>query len=488
MIAGNSYRRVPENRSSRPSVNLLSSINPTQEPLRGSDYLGDAALYILCLSAFGAPALADVATALLVIAFLAAAPRARVLLREPVVLLALAGTAYGLVHTLVAGLLSPQHAGLYWEGLTSWLKLLLFIPVAFFSRGEERKLDLLLLLLLAGLLFRILFRMDWTTLIADPGEILNLRPGFGLPALAFALYSGAGLIGLATVGRRLLEGEPGSQTRNPLAPAFWAFAACILLLGLSLAAARSGWLALLVAMPVALWVSRGRQPPAEAQVETRRWLKLAVGLTVAAVVVIGSQRTFERAAWELNALTASPPGPEQTPLTSDRVRLNGLRFGVETWMERPWFGWGADASGHLLGSADPAGLRFHDGARLEHLHNTYLEILVQFGAVGLFLVAALLLALAQGLRLACRDGRSSSRYCGFFLGVLVMVLIWSLFEYRLPHRDWRVFWMVVGGAAYGHLLLRLPGLMPRDATPSETPGTGISARRPARAGARHESA
>lgn len=454
-------------------MNLPSAINPTHTPLWGSDRSGDAALYILCLTAFGAPAVAEVATALLVLAFLAAAPRARGLLQEPVVLLALAGAAYGLVHTLVSGLLSPPHAGLYWEGLTSWLKLLLFIPVAFFSRGDEHKLDLLLLLLLAGLLFRMLFRMDWATLIGDPGEILNLRPGFGLPALAFALYSGAGLIGLATVGRRLPDSGPRAPTRNPLAMAFWAFAAGILLLGLSLTAARSGWLALLVAMPVALWVSRATPSTTRAQGRVQTWMKFAAALAVAVLVLLGAQRTFERAAWELNALTTSPSGSEQPPLTSDRVRLNGLRFGVETWLERPWFGWGAGASGHLLESADPDGLRFDDGAQLEHLHNTYLEILIQFGAIGLLLVAALPLALARGLRSSRRNGQIAPRYCGFFLGILVLVLIWSLFEYRLPNRDWRVFWMIVAGSACGFLLDRLPGPMPRDTPSSEAGRTDL---------------
>jgi len=452
-------------------VNALSSTTPPHAPLPWGDRVGDAALYILCLGAFAAPAAAETATVLLLLAFLAAHPRARTLLHEPIVVLALAATCYGLLHTLVASMLAPQHAGLYWAGLARWLKLLLFIPFAFFSRGDERKLDVLLLLLLCGLLIRVLLRMDWPTLLTDPGQVLDLRPGFGLPALAFALYSGAGLIGLATVGRRLLDRRPAAPTRDPLPAVFWTLAACVLLLGLSLTASRSGWLALLAAAPFALWAARGNRAPARVRGRSRHWLKIAAGLTVALLVLLGSQRTFERAAWELAALTASVSGGEQNPLTSDRVRLNGLRFGVEAWLQHPVFGWGANATGNLLESGDQEGLRFHDSKALEHLHNTYLELLVQFGAVGLLLVAALLLLFAHRLRISCRTGHMSPGYCGFFLGILLLVLIWSLFDYRLPHRDWRVFWTIIAGSACGFLLNQLPGIAPLDTSTSATAST-----------------
>lgn len=452
-------------------MNPLSSTTPPNTPLHWGDRIGNAALYVLCLGAFAAPAAAEMATVLLLLAFMAASRRARALLQEPIVVLALAGACYGLLHTLIAGMFAPQHAGLYWVGLASWLKLLLFIPFAFFSRGDERKLDVLLLLLLCGLLLRMLFRMDWLTLLVDPGQILDLRPGFGLPALAFALYSGAGLIGLATVGRRLLDRRAGAPTRDPLPVAFWILATCVLLLGLGLASARSGWLALVVAMPIALWVARVETSPDQGR--TRPWLKVAAGLAVVTLVMLSSQRTFERAAWELAALTASVSGGEQSPLTSDRVRLNGLRVGVEAWLQHPFFGWGANATGGILESGDPEGLRFHDSKGLEHLHNTYLEILVQFGAVGLLLVAALLLVFAHRLRRSYQAGHISSRYCGFFLGILVLILIWSLFDYRLPHRDWRVFWMIIAGSAYGFLLNRHPGMAPLDLTASASARTHL---------------
>ena len=72
------------------SVSPQTSIAPPLAPRPWSDRVANAALYLLCLTAFAAPAGAEVATVLLTLAFLSAAPRARLLLREPVVLLALA--------------------------------------------------------------------------------------------------------------------------------------------------------------------------------------------------------------------------------------------------------------------------------------------------------------------------------------------------------------------------------------------------------------
>jgi O-antigen ligase len=434
-----------------------------------SERIGQAALYLLCFSAYLAPAGSEAATVLLLLAFLLALPRARLPWREPVMLLALAGAAYGVLHTLILGLMRPGYPSPEWSALSDWLKLLLFVPVAHFSRGDERSPELPLLLTLIGLMLGMLIRTDWGLLMRDPEALITSRPGFGVPALAFALYSGAGLLGLLTVGRRLLRPGSGGAGRGLLAAAFWTLATASLFIGLSMTSARSGWLALLAALPVALWASRDRRPGPGARRRAPPWWQVAVGLALAVMVTLGAQRALERGSWVLEGAATGAGGDAPAALASDRIRWKALVYGLEMWSERPWFGWGAGVSDQLIESSAGGDLRFDDGVWLVHLHNTYLEILVQYGAAGLLVTGAFLLILALGVRDACRDGRLSAAYCGFFAGVAVLVLVWSLFDYRLPNRDWRVFWMLAAGLAYGLLLRSPPAPAPGPATPSPKP-------------------
>ena len=419
--------------------------------------LGMGALYGLCLSAFLAPAAAEVATLLLVLAFFAALRRESLAWREPVLAVALFGAGYGILHTLLWSQARPEWRSLYWEGLGDWLRLLLFLPVAFFSRGDERRLGRLLLLLLVGGLLGMARQADWSLLRQGLDAWAARRPGFGLPALMFALVSAVGLLGLLSVGWRLLDGSR-TGPRAWLAGAFWAVAVGCLGLGLGLTAARSGWLALAGAVPVSLWVWWCQRPlrqgsgRAPVRSGTAVWRRVVLVLALGALAAFASQWTLERAGREWSSAPQAPP-------TSNYLRRAALEFGIEKWRQRPLLGWGAESSGALIAESGRDDLLFREGIWVRHLHNTYLEILVQFGLFGLLISAGCLFFLARGLQVACREGRLSYDYCSFFAGVLVLVLIWSLFDYRLPHRDGRVFWMLLAGFAYG-VVLRSPGGRP----------------------------
>jgi O-antigen ligase len=418
--------------------------------------MGTASLYLLSLTAFLAPAGAEASSVLLLSAFVLAFARWKDLSREPVVVIALLAAAYGVLQTLMLASLRPDRFGPFLEGLTDWLRLLLFIPFAFFSRGDERRLDVLMLLALLGLLGGMLYRLDWSTLFQDLDAFLHRRSGYGSPALVFALQSGAGLIGLISIGRGLLRPRPGVRGRHLLVMSGWTLAAALLLTGLSLTSARSGWLALLAGAPVALWVGRARATGAAAPLRVGLWLRVSAGLLVTVLLLVATERTVERLSEEKETLAAIVAGEVPAAKTSDAIRWYGLRFGVEMWLDRPLFGWGAGVSKDLIESSGRADLGYQGGDPLEHLHNGYLEILVQFGLTGLILTAVFFVAVFLRMRGLCSAGRVSRRYCGFFAGILVLTLVWSLFDYRVPHGDWRVYWTILAGAACG-FILRKPG-------------------------------
>jgi O-antigen ligase len=145
------------------------------------------------------------------------------------------------------------------------------------------------------------------------------------------------------------------------------------------------------------------------------------------------------------------------PSDTNGLRVHALRFAVELWSQRPWLGWGAGSSRYLLAQSGRAELMMDEGVWLTHLHNTYAEILVQLGIVGLVLIAALLWLLVRAGNLACRGGQMPPDLCRFFGVSLLFVLIWSLIDYRFVRHDYNFFWIIFTGAAYSFRLRLLLG-------------------------------
>jgi hypothetical protein len=102
-----------------------------------------------------------------------------------------------------------------------WVQLCVFVPVAYALRGDQRRLLQLLALALFGLLLGGLLRLDWALLLSDSASFLGSRPGFGFPAIVFALFSGIALIGLSCCAHVGGGPRPGAS---------------------AVAGARSGWL------------------------------------------------------------------------------------------------------------------------------------------------------------------------------------------------------------------------------------------------------
>lgn len=106
----------------------------------------------------------------------------------------------------------------------------------------------------------------------------------------------------------------------------------------------------------------------------------------------------------------------------------------------------------LIASGDRPQLRLESGRLLRHLHNTYLEVLVQFGVLGFTLFALPILALLEGLRRAAKERRIPSDLGLFFGGALLFTLLWCLIDYRVVHHDWRIYWVLLIGSAFSLVL------------------------------------
>lgn len=431
---------------------------------------------LLACFAFGlflAPALVAAALVLIWVWWLAAWRAGSRFEIPPVVWVTLAFVLYLLLRAALPNAVSSPDPGRTWATVFDLAQLAVFVPIAFAIGGDRRLLRQLLVLALVGLIIGTLWRADWPLMLADWHGYILTRPGFGFPALAYALYAGTALIGLVALRHRVWYGV-GRHWR------WWAFACwlaafLLLLQGVVMTSARGSWLALtLVALlglllhwragrPVSAQQGRERQQSSIAgDTDPRRGsgstptraITVALAAALIGLMVINGDEILDRFALESDALFALLRGdsraetkPEAVRPTSVGQRWHAQHLALKSWLERPWIGWGPGSSRGLIAQSDQPELNHPIEGPLKHLHNSYAELLVQTGALGLglwLLIGGLLLAMVYR---AVRSGRLDRDLGLFLLLSLLYLALWSLFNYRMENQDFRGYWAFLAGAA-----------------------------------------
>ncbi|MGA7980716.1 MAG: O-antigen ligase family protein [Chromatiaceae bacterium] len=375
--------------------------------------------------------------------------------RDRLVVLCVIYAGYLLIHSAIFYLTAPSPA-LASEIARSgwdWAKLLLFIPFGYWAAGREQRVLWLLFMALIGFTLNIFRNIDWATFDA---AFFSTRFGANLPANAFGMFTGIGILGLAATRERFW-GTGRRGARRWLSLLLWVLLFIILAEGLVLSFSRGSWLAFAVAsvlLIAAEWraaARRKRGPNKTSGVGTAALFTLVLGALVG--LNVGSIK--DRLAADSGTMKQIEQGQlSAIPPDSAGLRLHVWRFALDKWEERPWFGWGAGSSYYLIEHSERPELR--DGQFwLDHLHDTYLEALVQFGAVGFVLLTLVVWLLVLDSAKECRRGFMAADLCRLFAAAFVFVLVWNIFEYRVVRHDWTFFWLLFAGAAYS-FRLRLP--------------------------------
>ncbi len=456
-------------------------------------------LYGLSLSLFLAPSGVSAGLVLVWVWFVAwLLTRPSPLPRHVLVWLMLAFVLYVLLlqmllQALFPGVVMAGGLAMLWRDAFSWAQLAVIVPIAYALRADERLMLRLLLLVLIGLLLGTLWRLDWALWLGDADAYLDSRPGFGFPALAYALYAGTALIGLLTLRRRCWYRHDG-RLRWWAVPLLLA-ASVLLAEGVVMTQARNSWLALtlIALLGAGLWLrgqwQEGGRISRTPIVLASTGLLLLIGFNAGEI----GERLRQEQAVAGQLLRGEAPADQ---ITSFTLRWHVQRFGLALWQERPWLGWGPGASYPLMvasvsaakiednalgdtgveaeaestssgGMASPISDRLAETAVgisdpadgvLKHLHNSYLELLAQLGLVGFGLWMLIAIGLLWAVYAAVRPGRLSQDL-GLFLGLAFLYLaIWSLFNFRMLSQDFRGYWALLAGIALSIALYRRDGV------------------------------
>lgn len=128
-------------------------------------------------------------------------------------------------------------------------------------------------------------------------------------------------------------------------------------------------------------------------------------------------------------------------------RIELFKFGARKWLNQPILGIGPISSKELISESGDSYI-----SERYHLHNTYLEVGMAWGIVGLslcgFLITALLLGLYQNLSIA----NVPDAYTLFTLSSLFYWLLWSITEFNINRDAGLNHWILLAGLGYGILL------------------------------------
>jgi len=420
--------------------------------------LGLWATYLFAFLSLLGTSPATVALAALTLAFLWDFRDWRRLGRDPLVRVCLVFGGYVAVHSLIVyfGAAEPELTGAAADAGFDWLKLLLFIPFAYWVRGCPRRIGWLLLLALLGFTTGILRKIDWGSF---DESFFHTRFEVYLPAISFGMFTALGALGLIALRSWVWDASRGGIPRW-LMLVGWLFLLAVMLEGLLLSYSRGAWVAFAVALGLLVLLEWHAHRRLLERSGGRRVVIIGSGVLAAAAIgvflVTQSERIADRMMAEEQTLTEIAGGSwSDVPSNSVGLRVHALRFAAHLLSERPLLGWGAGSSRYLLAHSDRSELRVDETAWLPHLHNAYAEILVQFGLVGFVLATALVWLLVRAVAVEGRAGRLPGALARYLLVSMVFVLIWNLINYRIVRHDWLSFWILYAGIAFSFPLRTL---------------------------------
>lgn len=432
--------------------------------------IGLLGAYLFSFFAVLGTAPATMAMLLFLVAFLFSVRDWGPLVRDPLFILFLLFSSYVLVHSLVFYLTADEDAvaSIIADAAEGWLKPMLVIPFAYWAAGRPDRINRFLLLALLGFTLGLLRKIDWAGLDAS---FFQTRFEDYLPANAFGLFAALGILGLLALRERFWGDGRGALPRW-LRIAAWGLLLAVLAEGLVLSFSRGSWLGFLIAAALLLWL----------EIQGRRHRERKSGAVVRTLVVVSLALLLISSYWDEIEERVTSDNPaiaqaldgnhENLRNSSIGIRLNAWGYALDEIRQHPWFGQGAGSSGYGMEQSGRPELMMGGEFWLTHLHNSYLEVLYQFGLVGFALLGSIVWALARGGSAEYRAGRIPRELYGFLLAALVLALLWNLVEYRTLRHDWRAFWIIVAGSAYSfHLRTLLAGS-------TKTAGPGMQAPNP----------
>ncbi|MGB7755394.1 MAG: O-antigen ligase family protein [Salinisphaera sp.] len=360
--------------------------------------------------------------------------------RSTVARLTLVIGLYVVLWTVVSSWRQPQLAHANFDRLPDWLTLLLFPLIAWFTRGQTKRVLTVLALALVGILLGIAQSSNWHE-IAQAWAHASVRAHWGGSFVVRAFALGTALLGWIILAKRIV----GRGRWQPLRVVGWLLVAAVLSEMLFLTQSRNIILSLLLLLPMVTVVSIRRLVKSG-----HRKQAFGFGLLVLVGAITLSAGNFGRIAHryqETESTLNHIATVHKIPETSLGIRLKLYMFGSKLWLERPILGWGPGYEATKMNENAPPIAR-----NFTHLHNGYLVVLVRFGMVGLLLCGALAFYFGRDFFRAWRDGDVEPDIGLFLVSATAMGGMMNVVTSQLVHTRYAFLHILLLGLTFGYVL------------------------------------
>lgn len=340
----------------------------------------------------------------------------------------------------------PETRKLQWKEFTRIILFWAVFPLSFFISKKIAKINLILILSLCGFVLGIITCGDFVEIIVS-----MKRTGFHLRPVSFSLYAGMFLLGIFV----FFEDFISEILKKPIwqrSFLFFVFSFVLLVITFSffVSQSRSGFIALAVSLGAAVvlkLIYKKRIFPVQGK-------KLLVGVTCLlflAVFIYTYQAFSSRFSGEWNTFSdqLTSTGSQFVPNTSIGYRTKIYEYGLKILWEKPFLGWGGGSTQQVMARSGDEVLRMETGNWYDHFHNFLIESMVRYGFIGCLLIAGYLALVFSGYKKILKRPTIGNHVI-FFVTGLLMIAIWSMFDYRHNHYDWRFFWLVFAGTAMAY--------------------------------------
>lgn len=404
-------------------------------------------LFVGCLSLYGFVLLklpmiqaSRFFLALMLLAFFISASKApRSAQRDPVWLFILAAFAISIFIYLWSNIFFPAYAEPY-PSTDKLLNLCLFFPVAWWLGGQQKNVFALLAVALIGFAIELLLHGSWTEFLRG---VSGARVDFEMRnAQHTAIFFSIAFLGWIVFVKRIIVAEEGKI--KALRILLWLAVMIVLGTGCIITQTRIAWIGVVIALlTVAVIVLMvGRFSPKQIIVGSIVSLAIVTSLSIPLSKTISARLGVEQDVIE-QLLKGEV---ESLPYSSIGIRVHTW---VEAWQwikQRPITGWGYAVRGKVIDESNtlPDWLIKQFG----HFHNSYIEIWLSYGLIGLAFVTSLVLMVARNVWRTWRSGILPGDIFLFGIAFAVFWLLVNLTESYLLWSTGVYFMALVGGCLY----------------------------------------
>lgn len=334
-----------------------------------------------------------------------------------------------------------------------FLRVFYFIPIAYaIHRSPLLSAWHLLALSYAGLSTYLIATFDYSEWVR---ALSGARVDFGIQNAQHTglLFATLLLIAVFFTPRFIFWSKKKKTILTWIANTAWSAMLLFTLWGVAVSQTRAIWLGLTVALLALLPFAAAFTSAVKVKsIFTLR--KISLAITISAILAgtlfstnlpyyIGERISAENVNWDKLYLVATHQDRE---ITSIKVRIASWSAAATWFAEKPFLGWGGRGSRPLIQQSDLFSDEFKE--RFDHLHNSYLQVLIEIGIIGAAFILALITLVARATIRAYRNGTIPLDVFLFSWTTFFFWTIANTFESYIIYDSGKYLFAIIGGTVY----------------------------------------